>query len=1054
MRPELQRATVAVGLVFLEIVAACARPESRASRGSSPRASLIAALGPVRLSPGRLTGFIYAAPGSRLHRAGSARRLAAAARDIERRARGGEPAAQADLALLRLAFGRLPEAVELLDRAARASRSTAWIVSDLAAARQELFRRTGDAYELVQALSAADTPTATTPTVELLFNRAVILETLGLRLQAADAWRAYLRRDPSSEWNAEATRHLRELLQPTAAEAWKTDRRLLEDLKLPDQRRRELVGRYRQFVRLWLQEELFPAWAKAVTAGNAPEARRLLSLLQVNANDLAVSSGDPLLRDAAAAAAAAQGARLTDLAHGHLRYAEARVAYEKSEIHQARPAMVEAHQLLARAGSSFEQWAAFHVAACDYYLRGGSAPVLAQSAALRERAHRSGYAVVEARADWVDGAILLDLGRASEALARFRAAAPLFERTGERNYRAWISSLLANGTRQLGDSPAAWKLHLTALTIGSEEGFTLRLPVFLAEASRTAAKGGDYLAGLRFQTEALRLLSDTSDPLDVSEAYWWRSIMYHQAGDDRRAQKDIEVALHEGRKVTDPSVRDHDLAGIAVTAGTILRSRDPRAAVASLTHALDLYRPAGFRYLETQIRLERARALLSLHQRDAAREDLTAAIDEYLLERARISSRGERVAYFDQAREVFDLATEMHLDDGENSRAFETVEQGKTLALLEAMASRDKALALRGGPTSPASIARSLPPQVTLVEFVVLPGRTQAWVLDAGEVRSFPLGVGAQELERRVASLRTAILRQTDSAVGLATDLSRTLLSPLQTAMPRSGNLVVVPDLALHGLPFAALPHPATGRPLGETVNLVVAPSARAYLQSLTTARRRGATAAPTALAIGDPAIDRILFPNLSGLAAAEGEARDLAALYPGSTLLTRQQATVNGFLAEIGQHDLILFAGHALASSAAPEQSRLLFAPSADSTGELFAQQVEHLSIVRPSLVILAACRTADGHAWALEGVTSLAQSFLVAGIPAVIATLWDVPDDGARALLQVFFAEYARSGDAPASLARARAEIIRRHTYGPEVWAAFQLIGATAPANKREES
>lgn len=1054
---ELQRATVAVGLVLLQFLAACAHSESEPSRESSPRASLIEALEPMRLSPGRLTGFLYATPESRLHRAGSDGRLAAAARDIERRASGSEPTTQADLALLRLASGRLPEAVALLDHAAKASRSTEWIVSDLAAARLECFRLTGDAYELVQALSVIDTPTAIAPTPEFLFNRAVILETLGLRLQAVDAWREYLHRDLGSEWNAEATRHLRKLLQPTAAEAWKNDRRLLENLKLPVQRRRELVGRHRQFVRFWLQEELFPAWAKAVTAGNDPEARRLLTLLQANANDLAASSGDPLLKDAAATAAAAKGARLTDLAHGHLRYAEARVAYEKSEIHQARPVMVEARLLLARAGSSLEQWAAFHVAACDYYLRGGNAPVLAQSAALRERAHRAGYAVVEARTDWVDGAILLDLGRTSEALARFRAAAPLFERTGERNYRAWISSLLANGTRQLGDSPAAWKLHLSALTIGSEEGFTLRLPVFLAEASRTAAKGGDYLAGLRFQTEALRLLSDTGDPLDVSEAYWWRSIMYHQAGDDRRAQEDIDIALREGRKVTDPSVRDHDLAGIAVTAGTILRSRNPRAAVASLTHALDLYRLAGFRYLETQIRLERARAQLALHQRAAAREDLTAAIDEYLLERARISSRGERVAYFDQAREVFELSTEMHLDDGQESWAFETVEQGKTLALLEAMASRDKDSAFRAGPTPPAPpslIARLLPPQVALVEFVVLPSRTQAWVLDAGGVRSFPLRIGAPELERRVASLRTAILRQPDAAARLAKGLSRTLLDPLQAALPKSGNLVIVPDLALHGLPFAALPHPVTGRPLGETVSLVIAPSARSYLQSFAAARRRGTAAVPTALAIGDPAFDRDLFPDLPRLGGAEGEARDLAALYPESALLTGEQATVRSFLAEIGQHDLILFAGHALANSGAPEKSRLLLARAADSTGELTAQQIEHLSITRPSLVILAACRTADGRAWALEGVTSLAQSFLVAGIPAVIATLWDVPDHGARALLRVFFADYARSGDAPAALARARAEIIRQRTYGPEVWAAFQLIGATAPANRREGS
>ena len=828
---RLCRAALILALVVGELLAGC--DSERASGVSTARAALMAALGPVRLTPGRLAKAPYAAA-TRAHFVAHSSSVLAAARALERG--GTAPADLAGKAIVRLAAGRPQEAVDLLARAARSPQAPAWIRSDLVAARLEFFRTTGRASELVEALSAAygAADSSERPPVELLFNRAATLETFGLRVQATSAWEEYLRSDPQSDWRREAAEHLRSLRQPTPSQLWAAARKELESAdRISDVRRRELVSRYPRFVRLWLQEELFPAWADAEVRGGGPEAAGMLARVRALAHCLAEASGDPLLDEAAAAAESSSGAGRRELARAFQRYAAGRVAYEASDIGKARPAMAEAERLFARAGNPFEGWATFHVIACDYYRRQGADAVLARARALCQLAHGRRHGVLEARAYWVVGAIRLDQGRASQAAASFRAAAPLFERAGERDYSAWIASLLANCARGLGDSQAAWDLHLRALAIGAAEGFTLRLPVFLDEASRTAAKAGDYVAGLRFQSEALALLGKGGDPLDLSEAYWWRSIMYHLAGDDRRAAADIDLAERLGRQVKEPSVRDHNLAGIAVTAGTILRGRDPAAAVASLSRALELYRPTGFRLLQPEIHLERARALLALGKEDAAEADLDAAMDEYERQRFDIAARSERTSFFAQARDAFELAAERAIAAGDVDQALQTVERGKALSLLDALAAKRVDARAASAPLAPLTVAdirRGLPAGTTLVEYLVTAAGARAWAVTAQQVSSVALATDASAADSAVDLLRESIRRRAPDLGAAGERLARTLLAPLGDALPENGTLVVVADRALYGLPFAALPHPRTHRPLGETLDLVLAPSARAYL--------------------------------------------------------------------------------------------------------------------------------------------------------------------------------------------------------------------------------
>lgn len=152
-------------------------------------------------------------------------------------------------------------------------------------------------------------------------------------------------------------------------------------------------------------------------------------------------------------------------------------------------------------------------------------------------------------------------------------------------------------------------------------------------------------------------------------------------------------------------------------------------------------------------------------------------------------------------------------------------------------------------------------------------------------------------------------------------------------------------------------------------------------------------------------------------------------------------EATRERVLAELERCRFIHIATHgAMVPNAAAFQT-LYLAPSADSDGRLYAHEILRLQLDHVELVTLSACETALGRFDADDNLRGLAANLFLAGVQAIIGTLWEVETNSAAHFFESLYAEL--QNETPVIAAYRAAQISTRAQF-PQYrdWGAFYLM------------
>jgi CHAT domain-containing protein len=958
-----------------------------------------------------------------------------------------------NLGALGVAFlltGKPTEAVSALESATRDAPDEAELWSDLAAAYLTRAERERHLDDLAKAVNAADRATRIAPSIkEAWFNRALAIERIGgLRDEAKKAWEQYLTVDSQSGWAEEARSHLARLSSQSRV-TWKQQK----DATVQAVARGDRAGVLKaaqQFplaLREYLMTDVLPLWAEAQLNGRKADARASLRRARLVADALADATTDPMMRDAVAQFEASadlpQTANL--FAGAYRRFAEAKQLFDQNRLESSRPLLEEAAARLRAVQCPL--WAEARQNIGTAWFREGqydrAVPVLREVASFAER---RGYAQIFARTRRLFGMIWELRSDLAASENEFRSSLALFTQGRDEENVAFVHNLLAENYRLLGQTRESWQQHDQALAL-LEKVSDIRVsnPILTSTATTCLT---DELPGtaLVFLDAILDEAIQSHDAPSIVSAYLRRARILYRLGAFERAIDDLNHSREPLAAILDPSIARANETEVLVAEGELLQKTSPLQAIKALTVAMTWFEKSASASRLVNLYLARGRAYEQLANYDAAEADYRQGIAIFEREHGRLPQERFRTSHYDAQWDLFvQMMTFQVARRGRPDLALSFAERARARTLLEAASNNVPREFTQG------QIQTVLPRHVAVVSYLVLQDRLLAWVVTRTTANFADLPVRASRLASLIEAHQSDLLRDAKlSANAASVQLYRSLVQPIASRLDPDCAIVFVPDGPLHAVSFAALVDPQSGRYLIQDHAVGVAPSLALSVDG--GGFDQTASHAPrTALVIGNPRRDSSFVPAVADLNEAEAEAREVAGAYPKAVLLTRDAATKQRFFYEAARHEVLHFAGHAIQNPEFPWLSRLLFAsgsPEADS-GTVFAHEIAAQRLARVRLVVLAACRTATGPTLRGEGVLNLARPFMVAGVPSVIATLWDVNDRASRHLLTAFHRDVAAGKTPVEALRRAQLSLLSSDDpvlRTPASWAAFVAIGATS--------
>ncbi|HBK63286.1 MAG TPA: hypothetical protein DD000_07100 [Cyanobacteria bacterium UBA11166] len=445
----------------------------------------------------------------------------------------------------------------------------------------------------------------------------------------------------------------------------------------------------------------------------------------------------------------------------------------------------------------------------------------------------------------------------------------------------------------------------------------------------------------------------------------------------------------------------------------------------------------------------------------------------------------DKIDALDKGQPFFQNVMEFLIAQGNEKEALVTSEKSRARAFADLLTTRlssnSETRTSAATPTIEQIQQIAKQENATLVEYAMISDRNLAiWVIQpTGEIVFHQVDIKSLNisLDRLVFDTRDSIgVRNSPPIVAVVPTQSRLqrqeamlnqklqqlhqiLIEPIADLLPTNpeDRIIFMPQGELFLVPFPALKD-TDGKYLIEKHTILTSPSIQVLQLTRTQKekmanRERGET--ETALVIGNPTMPKVTREfgkppeQLPSLPGAELEAKAIAPLLNTQPLIGNQ-ATETTVVQKMPQARIIHFATHGLLDDIRGLGSAIALAPDLSSpsapggkdtaNGLLTAEEILDLKL-NAELVILSACNTGRGKITG-DGVLGLSRSFISAGVPSIIVSLWSVPDAPTGSLMTEFYQNMSNNPDKAQALRQAILTTKAKYP-NPKDWAAFTLIG-----------
>jgi CHAT domain-containing protein len=910
--------------------------------------------------------------------------------------------------------------------------------------------------------------------LEPLFNRALLYQEMILPQQAEEGWRKYLEQDSSSPWADEARKNLR-LVEEQRNKASESKEQLLQDF-LAAYEARSYESAWKAFSQSrartgsFIVEKLLDDYLNLSTKGEIKRAREKLQLLSY-AGELEVqTAGDHFTSDTVRFYKLTTPGQQVVLARARQLVRLGLENYDQAKLEDAIDYYTRAKGVFDRAGDISEGTYAKYLTGHCFLMQSKLKLSLSIFGGLARNCEGAQYRWLLAQTLYAVAMLHAGLNDYSISVETSNRFLEISKQIGDTNGMAKALQFLAQTYLLLNDYHKSLSLNQQSLALGSvnsSDPLQRWRDYFFVALSLNLLRF--YTAAVVYQKEALRLAIQIGRPQVVCRSYINLGLMYGSLQDYGEATRCVQLAFQLGKGISSESAKAETLAYSSLQLGHLYRKAgDLTKAIVSYDQAIQSYSQLDYPAFSYVAHKGKLLSCIALGGCSSDEKELEVCLNLFEQYRSKILEESNRNSFFDTEQDMYDVAIDFEYSRNNNSRAFEYSEKSRARSLLDLSRSNTKVLATDDvrftkvhDPLNLTQIMQRLPEQAQILQYAALDDRLIIWVISRTGITTRVQDIPLKELNDKINAYLSALYSSAESneeqAAGAAKSLYSILVGPVEVLLDKNKQICVVADKNLNYLPFNALISSSSGKYLVEEYIFLFAPSSNMFIFSSESAGKKTRPAPEKLLSVGNPNFDRIAFPSLVDLPSARREAETIASFYNSSPPIVGEKATRKLIESEIEKHDVIHLALHSVTDEQFPMRSKLVLAkePSGralhrESEGVLQANEIYKLNLPLTRLVVLSACRTGVGRYYGGEGTVGISRSFIAAGVPLVIASLWPVDSDS-TAELMISFHRHRKVENLSTveALRRAELEMLKGDTpryHLPYYWASFAAIGGYA--------